>query len=807
MPVVVGEVTPEVAAQQIRFALSRLAARNAHHLFEEVCRHFAVARISRNILPATGPVGRGGDQGRDFETFRAYISDRLPGSFMGTEYDQLLVFACTLQSGELPRKIRQDLTAIAAGMPAEAVYVFCEADLPLSQRHQLTAWAQREYGITLEVIDGTGLAEQLAQSELFWIAERYLAISASMRPGYPASPGQTYGEVQAGGTWDAETAPPDEQAEPQEPAQVAGSRGATGEPTGHAFISYIREDAGEVDALQHALEAAGVRVWRDTSDLWPGEDWRARIRDAISRNALVFIACFSRRGVMRRKSYQNEELAIAVDQLRLRRPDVPWLIPVRLDDCVIPDLDIGGGRILASLQCADLFGDRRDEQGSRLVAAVLRILGQSPVSACAAGAPPVSESQRATGQAGHGHAHLIAGAATGQTASGREASSAQRSAGLEAGTREPVPAQAKHAAPEPQGPRGFGLSRRSVLIAAVSLSSAAGAGIGLYATRATTRFPLVATIPDAPPWTGQTRWVNGLAFRPDGRVLATAGMDHYTKQWDVASLQLLTPIGDPSTVQGVAFGPGGGVLAIASADHTAKLWNGNDPVPNHPLATLMGHEGEVYGVALSRDGQTLATASADHTIRLWNVRDPANPAYLATLTGHKDAVIGAAFSPDGHVLATGSHDRTAKLWDVTNPVRWHLLYTITGHAGWVHTPAFSPDSRILATASDDYTAKVWNVTDPRRPRLLHTITGHTGAVLAVAFTPRTGSVLATGSDDKTVKLWDVTNPAQPAMLATLTGHARQVLALAFSPTGSTLATGSADSTVKLWDTTSLAGQT
>jgi hypothetical protein len=63
-------------------------------------------------------------------------------------------------------------------------------------------------------------------------------------------------------------------------------------PAGHAFISYVREDSHEVDKLQRELEAAGISVWRDTADLWSGEDWRAKIRRAITDNALVFIACF-----------------------------------------------------------------------------------------------------------------------------------------------------------------------------------------------------------------------------------------------------------------------------------------------------------------------------------------------------------------------------------------------------------------------------------------------------------------------------------------------------------------------------------
>jgi len=145
---------------------------------------------------------------------------------------------------------------------------------------------------------------------------------------------------------------------------------------GHAFISYVRGDAQAADRLQRVLEAAGIRVWRDTGDLWPGQDWRATIRHAIIGDALAFIACFSRNSVGREKSYQNEELTLAIEQLRQRQPGDSWLIPVRLDDCVIPDWDIGGGRTLASIQQADLFGDNYAEGAARLVAAVLGILAR-----------------------------------------------------------------------------------------------------------------------------------------------------------------------------------------------------------------------------------------------------------------------------------------------------------------------------------------------------------------------------------------------------------------------------------------------
>lgn len=150
------------------------------------------------------------------------------------------------------------------------------------------------------------------------------------------------------------------------------------EPAEHAFICYVREDAPNVDQLQRDLEAAGISVWRDTTDLWPGEDWRIKIRRAITNDTLVFIACFSSHSTARAKSYQNEELALAIDQLRIRRPDVQWLIPVRFDECPVPDIDLGGGRTLASLQHADLFGEYREAAVTRLLTTVRRLLTHNP---------------------------------------------------------------------------------------------------------------------------------------------------------------------------------------------------------------------------------------------------------------------------------------------------------------------------------------------------------------------------------------------------------------------------------------------
>ena len=54
----------------IRFGLNQLSPKNAHHTFERLCFELTKRRICSNVLPATGPVSAGGDQGRDFERGR-----------------------------------------------------------------------------------------------------------------------------------------------------------------------------------------------------------------------------------------------------------------------------------------------------------------------------------------------------------------------------------------------------------------------------------------------------------------------------------------------------------------------------------------------------------------------------------------------------------------------------------------------------------------------------------------------------------------------------------------------------------------
>jgi hypothetical protein len=166
-----------------------------------------------------------------------------------------------------------------------------------------------------------------------------------------------------------------------------------GELPGHVFISYVREDREQIDRLQTFLEAGGVRVWRDTENLFPGADWRIEIRRAITQGSLVFLACFSSNSAARESTYQNEELVLAVEQYRKRPPGRAWLVPIRLTDCELPAFDLGAGRTLDSIQRVDLFGDQAEPDMARLLSTVLGLLAEKRPTGGAAVPPaiPISE--------------------------------------------------------------------------------------------------------------------------------------------------------------------------------------------------------------------------------------------------------------------------------------------------------------------------------------------------------------------------------------------------------------------------------
>jgi WD40 repeat protein len=107
--------------------------------------------------------------------------------------------------------------------------------------------------------------------------------------------------------------------------------------------------------------------------------------------------------------------------------------------------------------------------------------------------------------------------------------------------------------------------------------------------------------------------VNGVAFSPDGQLLATASTDGSAQVWEVASGLHRVQVAHDAMVRSVVFSPDGQMLATASADMSARVWE----VGSGQERARVTHSDYVRGVAFSSDGRLLATASTDQTARVW----------------------------------------------------------------------------------------------------------------------------------------------------------------------------------------------
>lgn len=102
------------------------------------------------------------------------------------------------------------------------------------------------------------------------------------------------------------------------------------------FLAHASEDKAEVIELYNRLKARGYKPWLDQEDLIPGTKWKEEIPKAI-KNSDICIACLSSTSV-NKKGYVQREFRLALNQYAERPYDNIYLIPLRLDECTIPDL-------------------------------------------------------------------------------------------------------------------------------------------------------------------------------------------------------------------------------------------------------------------------------------------------------------------------------------------------------------------------------------------------------------------------------------------------------------------------------------
>lgn len=156
---------------------------------------------------------------------------------------------------------------------------------------------------------------------------------------------------------------------------------------------------------------------------------------------------------------------------------------------------------------------------------------------------------------------------------------------------------------------------------------------------------------------GQSVWRFALSARGDS--LATVAGDRSARVWTLPGGEF-TPV-PMSAVSGVAYAPDGELLAATGRDGSVRLFARTGPESTWIGRSVGAHEGAAGSVTFAPDGQLLLSHGTDGKLRLWDLEG--NP--RGSRTGHPHGLRMARFSVEhSWLVSLGYEDWHASLWNL-----------------------------------------------------------------------------------------------------------------------------------------------
>ncbi|KAM3388271.1 hypothetical protein ACQJBY_010818 [Aegilops geniculata] len=204
-----------------------------------------------------------------------------------------------------------------------------------------------------------------------------------------------------------------------------------------------------------------------------------------------------------------------------------------------------------------------------------------------------------------------------------------------------------------------------------------------------------------------------IKFSPDGRYLASAGVDCVIHVWEVLEFERRREENGVSNpfVAVMCNGSPEPTLALARVSQCRKSSSSDRlMVPEHvfglsekPVKTFEGHSEDVLDLCWSKS-QYLLSSSMDKTVKLW---DMSSVSCLKTFS-HCDYVTCIQFNPvDDRYFISGSLDEKVRIWSIPKReiVDWHDLHEM------VTAACYTPDGQSALVGSHKGSCHLYDTSD------------------------------------------------------------------------------------------------
>lgn len=246
----------------------------------------------------------------------------------------------------------------------------------------------------------------------------------------------------------------------------------------------------------------------------------------------------------------------------------------------------------------------------------------------------------------------------------------------------------------------------------------------------------------------------GLAFSPDGKVIAGAGGSQLM-QFGLYGYVEPASYDVPSGIGQSCFDSShdGRFVLTGGFDGALQRWPMDGTLSSAPTM-LKAHSGPILSVAINRNGSLMASAGKDRTVKIWKTDTAQGPAVFGRGNrGEYDSPF--ALNSDGTWMvrlepAVEHEGQPTPRVAVFETSGGREKFEVVAKADHVTAVAVSKDDRLIATASSDGTARVWDVAAGRELRVLG---GHGPRATTVAFSPD-GERLLTGDSEGHVRVWN-----------------------------------------------------